>query len=135
MYLLKKKWILLTILILIPLGISTKFYHGIASSWVNNSLGDVIYVIFWSLLFSLVFPNTNPRKIAIIVFLITSLIEIMQLWHPPFLELIRSNFIGRSFLGTSFCWLDFFHYFIGLILSFGIFHLQRKFETANDLEL
>jgi len=37
----------------------------------------------------------------------------LQLWHPPFLELIRSTFWGRALIGTSFSWWDFPHYIFG----------------------
>jgi Flp pilus assembly protein TadB len=40
-------------------------------------------------------------------------LEFLQLWHPSFLEFLRSNFIGRTILGTSFTWSDFPYYLVG----------------------
>ena len=37
----------------------------------------------------------------------------LQLWHPLFLEVIRSTFTGSTLIGTTFVWLDFTHYVIG----------------------
>jgi hypothetical protein len=50
---------------------------------------------------------------AIVVLLATCALEFLQLWHPPFLEYLRSSFIGRTVLGTSFAWLDFPYYVLG----------------------
>jgi len=109
----KVKWTLISILIIVPLGIYSKFYSGQAARWVNDSLGGVLYVIFWCLLAFLFLSNTKPWKIAAVVFAVTCFLEFLQLWHPPLLEFLRSNFIGRTILGTSFTWSDFPYYLVG----------------------
>ncbi len=100
-------------LIIVPLGIYSKFYCGQATNWVNNSLGGVLYVIFWCLFAFLFLSNTKPWKIAAVVFAVTCFLEFLQLWHPPLLEFLRSNFIGKTILGTSFTWSDFPYYLVG----------------------
>jgi len=103
----------LSLSIIVPVGFYSKFYSGPAAGWVNNSLSGVFYELFWCLLIFLFFGNSRPRIIATFVLIVTCLLEFLQLWHPPFLELIRSNFIGRTVLGNSFAWSDFPYYFIG----------------------
>jgi hypothetical protein len=56
-------------------------------------------------------------KIPLWVFIGTSLLEIFQLWHPWILEKIRSYFLGRTLVGTSFAWWDFPHYAMGCVLG------------------
>lgn len=109
----KIRWTLISILIIVPPGIYSKFYSGQAARWVNNSLGDVLYVIFWCLFAFLFLSNTKPWKIATAVFAGTCFLEFLQLWHPPFLEFLRSNFMGRTILGTTFTWSDFPYYLVG----------------------
>ncbi len=109
----KIRWTLISILIIVPLGIYSKFYSGQAARWVNNSLGDALYVIFWCLFAFLFLSNTKPWKIATAVFAGTCFLEFLQLWHPPFLEFLRSNFMGRTILGTTFTWSDFPYYLVG----------------------
>ncbi len=107
------KWTFISILIIVPIGFYSKFYNGPATNWVNNSLGGVFYVIFWCLMVYLFFGNTMPWKISTLVLLFTCLLEFIQLWHPPFLQSIRSCFIGSTIIGTSFTWTDFLYYFVG----------------------
>ena len=124
-YISKNKWTLLAIILIVPLGFYSKFYDGPAYNWVNNSLGGVLYVIFWSLLFSLLAARSKSWKIVSLVFLITCAIEFLQLWHPPFMETIRSTFIGATLFGNSFSWLDMAHYIIGALASLGLLKILR----------
>jgi len=124
-YISKKKWTLLAIILIVPMGLYSKIYDGPADNWVNNSLGGVLYVIFWSLLFSLLEARSKSCKIVVLVFLITCVIEFLQLWHPPFMETIRSNFIGATLFGNSFSWMDLVHYLIGALASLGLLKILR----------
>lgn len=120
---------LITVLILIvitPLGFFTKFYSGPVEDWVNDSFGGLLYEIFWCLVIAFLFTKIKPYKIALWVFFITCLLEILQLWNPSFLELVRNNFIGRTILGNSFNLMDFPYYFAGSVAGYLILISIRK---------
>ena len=120
-----RKWTLVSLILIIPTGFYSKFYRGPAAAWVNDSLGGVFYEIFWCLLILLFLPRVKPWIIALCVSVVTCILEFMQLWHPPFLEILRSNFMGRTLLGTTFTWTDFPYYFLGSGIGwFWIKHLQ-----------
>ncbi len=104
---------LLWLLFIIPIGFYSKFYRGPAAEWVNDSLGGVFYEWFWCLLLLLIWPFMRPALIASIVLIGTCALEFLQLWHPPLLQVLRSTFIGRTLLGTTFFWSDIPYYFIG----------------------
>lgn len=110
--------IILSLIVITPIGFMTKFYVGPAQIWVRDSLGGLFYEIFWCLIFGFIFMKVRPIKIAIWIFIITCTLEFLQLWHPAFLEFLRSNFIGRTILGSSFNWFDFPYYFIGSTLGY-----------------
>lgn len=112
--------IALLLIVLIPIGFYTKVYQGPAEDWVRNSMGGLVYEMFWCLVFFFLFPGKRPLIIALWVFLATSLLELLQLWHPPLLETLRSTFIGRTVLGHSFNLYDFPYYFIGCILGWAL---------------
>jgi hypothetical protein len=116
------------ILIITPIGFYTKFYEGPFQEWVNNYSGGVLYVIFWNLVVFLLFPDADKLKIVFIVFIATSLLEALQLWHPPVLEAVRSNFIGRTILGNSFNWWDFPHYIAGSALGYFLLNWIERYN-------
>ncbi len=111
-------FLLISIVIIIPIGFYSKFYYGPGRNWVNNSLGGIFYEIFWILIFGLLFPRTKTFLLATAVFILTSLLEILQLWHPPFLEFLRSFFLGRTILGNCFVWSDFIYYLLGCLIGY-----------------
>lgn len=129
--LLNRRWTLLSLLIIVPFGFSTKFYSGPASGWVNDSLGGILYVVFWSLVLFLVAPRIGPWKNAAAIFIATCIIETLQLWHPAFLQTIRRYFVGRTILGTDFSWLDMVHYGIGAIMAAGWVGWLGRVEVYN----
>ena len=115
----RRQWpALLSIAVVVPVGFYGKIkYHGPAAHWVNDSLGGVFYVILWCLLASVIFPRARATPITLAVLTCTCALEFLQRWHPPFLEYLRSFFIGRTILGSYFDWTDFPYYFAGALLA------------------
>lgn len=114
-------------LLLIPLGLGVKFYGGPFKYWVNDSLGGVIYVIFWCFFLALFFRDFGRiKRLPIWVFVFTSLLECLQLWNPPFLNFIRNTFMGAALLGNTFTWSDFIYYFAGCLISWYIIVLYER---------
>jgi len=122
---------LLLIIIITPTGFFTKYYQGIGAYWVNNSLGGVFYEVFWCLVLFFILSKAKPLKIAGAVFIITCILETLQLWHPPFLQAIRRTFIGKTLIGTSFVWSDFMYYFIGCSIGLLLINILQKISRKS----
>jgi hypothetical protein len=130
-----RKITIIFLFLIVPIGFYTKFYSGPAHVWVNNSFGGLLYEIFWCLVFFFLFPKTKPFKIALWVLLVTCSLEFLQLWHPPFLEYLRENFIGRTILGNSFNRNDFPYYFAGSLMGYYVLILIKRItEGSNSSE-
>jgi hypothetical protein len=113
-----RKRILVSLLVITPLGFLFKLYAGPVQGWFNNYAAGVLYEIFWCLVLLFFWPHRKfTAKIAMGVLVVTSLLEVLQLWHPWMLEQIRSTFLGRTLLGTTFSWWDFPHYVLGCALG------------------
>lgn len=116
-----KRIIIAVIIILIPLGLLTKFYSGPGEGWINNQLGGLFYVTFLAVLLYILFQLWKPVNIlypVITALVITSFLEFMQLWKHPVLENIRSTFLGRTIVGNSFNPEDFLFYLMGAALAY-----------------
>jgi hypothetical protein len=118
--------------VVLPAGFYTKFYRGPAAHWVNDSLDGVLYEIFWCLVWALLLPRAKLFRIALCVLIATCGLEFLQLWHPPFLEMLRSHFLGAAILGTTFDWLDFPHYIAGC--SIGWLWLEKAGSPAGSVK-
>lgn len=117
--------VFISTILIIPIGLASKFYRGPFDAWFNNSLGGVFYEMFWILLVILIWPKLSPGTVALGVFLVTAFLEFLQLWHPPFLTVIRATLPGRLLLGTTFVWSDFLYYIMGCTLSGWALHQLR----------
>jgi hypothetical protein len=98
-------------------GIYAKYYNGPAEAWVNDSLGGLLYVVFWCLFVFFVAPRVRSVSIAAWVLAVTALLETAQLWHPRWLEAVRRTLPGAALLGTTFVWSDFLYYIAGAAIG------------------
>jgi Protein of unknown function (DUF2809) len=86
----------ISLLIILPLGIYTKFYTGIGEEWIGDYSGDIFYEICWCLLIFVLIPKHKRQQaiawIPVWVFLVTCGLEFLQLWQTPILQIARSFF-------------------------------------------
>ncbi len=112
--------LIIHLLVLIPVGLAVKYaLPEPLAGWGMQYGAAILYEIFWILMLRLIFAGWSPLRCAVTVFFATSLLEMLQLWHPFWLEGLRSYFLGRVLLGTSFDPVDFVYYFVGSAAGFG----------------
>jgi hypothetical protein len=128
-----RKYIFFALLVVTPAGFLFKFYSGPVQWWFNDYGAGLLYEVFWILVGFLLWPRKAlVTKIPLWVFIGTSLLEILQLWHPWILEKIRSYFLGRALIGTSFTWWDFPHYAMGCVLGWVLIEgIVRRTEKGT----
>ncbi len=113
---------LITVLILlIPLGFATKLYRGPGEEWVHAYAGALCYELFWIFLLKAFFRPVPVTWLAVGVFLATSALEFLQLSRHPWLEWIRSFFLGRALIGDGFDPWDFLYYAVGSAGAVGLY--------------
>jgi hypothetical protein len=113
----KRRILFIYLLLLIPTGLLAKFYPAARGTFIADKFAGLLYVLFWTLLFSFVFVKSSKRVIIPVVFVISCSLEFIQLIHTPLLEYLRSTLTGRLLIGTSFSWYDFLYNAIGSLLS------------------
>ena len=100
--------------------------------WFNDYAGGILYEVFWCLVLIFVWPSASALGIALWVLGVTCFLEFLQLWHPPFLELVRSTFVGCTLIGTSFTWWDFPYYIIGCGIGWSWIVLLRSWARRRE---
>lgn len=120
--------IFVLLLIIIPLGLFSKTYTGIGQAWVHDYSGDILYEILWCLVFFWFFPTKKAvTTIPIWVFVITSLIEVSQLFFDRVPIALRETIIWKLLLGSTFIWWDFLYYAIGSFLGWLLLKIIYSF--------
>jgi hypothetical protein len=107
------------IALVIPAGLLVKFcVGGPLHEWASRYGAAVFYEVFWILTVRLLFPVVRPAAAAGGVFVVTCILETLQLWKPPWLQAIRRTFAGGILLGTTFDAPDFLYYVLGSLLGY-----------------
>lgn len=119
------RWFLAaSIVVIVPAGFASKFYNGPGDTWVNNSLGGVLYVVFFCQLCGFIWPQRKAiLPIVTCVLAATCALETLQLWRPGILQAIRSTFVGRTLIGTTFSASDYFYYVVGALFGWLLLRL------------
>lgn len=109
----------------------TKEYRGDYQGIIASHIGGVLYVLFGSLLFSVVFPRMKNYMTVLIAFGITCLLEFIQYFRFPFmLELTKIKVFAYLF-GNNFNWYDFLYYIIGAALGYAVLILLTPRAAMN----
>jgi hypothetical protein len=126
--------LMVTILVAVALmGVGTKFYRGRFETWFHNYAGGILYEVFWIVLFGALFPGSKLWLIAGSVFVVTCGLEVLQLWRPPFLQAIRSNFLGKALLGNGFDPSDFAYYVIGSVIGWVVCWRTKRYSNPSPV--
>ena len=102
--------------------------------WWRGHGGGIPYVVFWIMLGFVVLPFRRcVLAICWIAVLMTCALEVLQLWHPVWLDNIRATRFGAALLGSGFVWSDFPPYFIGGALGYLILMAAVKFMPYRPM--
>jgi len=101
----------------LALGLASKAYQGPGHIWIQAHAGGFFYVLFWVLLAAVIWIQVSPFRLAAVVFTVTYVLEILQLWHPRPLEILRGYAPGRLLVGTTFSWRDIPPYIVGSLVG------------------
>jgi ABC-type Fe3+-siderophore transport system permease subunit len=116
--------IMLMVLVLIT-ALYTKEYKGEYQVLINTKLGGIFYVLFSSLMFSVLFKRLAPAFAVLLALGLTSLLEFIQYFRFPFMLNLANHKVFAYLFGTSFNWHDFTYYFIGAAVALLLLMLLR----------
>jgi hypothetical protein len=126
-------YLAIAMFISLALGIGSRVDTVPLAAWVQNSAGAMFYELFWMFLVAYSIPELAAGAIAGLIFILTSLLELLQLYQHPILDTIRQTLVGRLLIGSHFDPWDFLHYFIGCMIGwFLLRQLQRQVLTPKS---
>ncbi len=96
------------------LGLSTRRFSIYFPSWINLYLGDALWALMIFFLFGLLFRTRKTRWITAGALLFSFSIEVSQLYHSRWIDLLRKTRVGGLVLGYGFLWSDLVSYIVGI---------------------
>ena len=96
------------------LGLPARLIQDRLPQWYTLYFGDYLWAMLLFFIFALTLRNMNTWKVAVITLIFTYLIEISQLFHPQWLDDLRSIKLFALVLGYGFLWSDIVAYTLGI---------------------
>jgi hypothetical protein len=120
-----------TILLVIVagLGVGSRRYAGHLPGILAIYAGDTLWALALFLLLGLLLPRVGTACVATAAFVLSTLVEVSQLYHALWIDAIRQTTLGGLILGFGFLWSDLVCYgagiALGVILELGLAGLHR----------
>ena len=105
---------LLTMVMITALGLPAQTIQDRLPSWYVQYFGDYLWAMLLFFGFALILQNMSTFKVAIVSLLFTYSIEVSELFHPAWLDYLRSIKLFALILGFTFLWSDIVAYTLGI---------------------
>ena len=105
---------LLIMIVITAFGLPARTIQDQLPRWYVQYFGDYLWAMLLFFVFALILRNMSTFKVAIVTLLFTYIIEISQLFHPQWLDYLRSVKLVALVLGFTFLWSDIAAYTLGI---------------------
>lgn len=106
-------------------GLPARLIQDRLPTWYTLYFGDYLWAMLLFFIFALTFRTMNTLKVATMTLLFTCLIEISQLFHPQWLDDLRSIKLFALVLGYGFLWSDIAAYTLGILTGAFLEYLHK----------
>lgn len=106
-------YLFLTMLVISSGLFSRKLAHQLPEQ-VNLYLGDSLWALMIFLITGCVFNKVSTFQALVIAISFCYLIELSQLYHADWIDIVRHTTLGGLILGYGFLWSDILAYSIGV---------------------
>lgn len=97
--------------------------------WLSNHGGDALWALMVFVVMGFLLPRSSTWVVAVLALLVAWSVEFSQLYHAPWMEMIRASLPGRLMFGTTFLWLDLPAYAVGVAFGAWVDALSRCLQA------
>lgn len=102
------------ILVVAILGLFSRKVKSFIPDFLNIYLGDTLWALMIFIAFGFIFKAKATKAVVLMSISFCYLIEISQLYHANWIDIIRKTTLGGLVLGYGFLWSDLLAYAIGV---------------------
>lgn len=122
---------LLVMAVIAIFGLPARTIQDQLPAWYVQYFGDYLWAMLLFFGFALILRNMHTFKVALVTLLFTYTVEISQLFHPPWLDYLRSIKLLALVLGFTFLWSDIFAYTLGIVTGALLEHFLFRDNSAQ----
>ena len=82
--------------------------------------GDALWALMIFIGFGFLLPALRTMAVAGLAAIVCGMVEFSQVYHAPWIDSIRSTWMGRMTLGSTFGWGDLVAYAVGIAVGVGV---------------
>ena len=113
------------------LGLSSRKFAIIFPEFINLYLGDALWALMVYWLVRFIKPSLKIINTSFIALIFSYSIEVSQLYHANWIDVIRKTTLGGLILGFGFLWSDMLAYTIGISVGVIVDLIFKK--RINDV--
>lgn len=95
--------------------------------------GDALWALMVYLGWGWLWPRASVGRVAMAALAFSYLIEVGQLWQPPWLQAIRATTLGHLVLGSGFHAADLLAYAVGVVLGLGVDRAWQRWASGDGV--
>jgi len=107
------------ILIVAFCGIGSRRYSSVLPELIAVYAGDTLWALAAFLGIGFLMPRLSSQRVAAGALAISFAVEFSQLYHAPWLDMIRATTLGSLILGHGFVPTDLVCYSLGVAIGWG----------------
>lgn len=112
--------------VIIALGLGIRKFKESLPVVVTAVLPDALWTVMVLAILAFIFPRARSLSLAGGALLISVTVELSQLYHAPWIDMLRSYRLGGWILGFTFLWSDLLWYTFGSMLGLSMDWLLCK---------
>lgn len=105
------------VVVTVALGLASRRFGGVLPGFVAAYAGDVLWAAMVFLLVAAAWRTGPTRRVAAAAGIISLAVELLQLYHAPWIDALRQTRLGGLVLGFGFLWSDLACYAVGIALA------------------
>jgi hypothetical protein len=118
------------------LGIGSRRFGAQLPTFIATYAGDTLWALAAFLGIRVLLPRSSTVRVALVAMSFSILIEVSQLYHAPWIDLIRRTTLGGMIIGFDFDGTDLLCYAVGVGMGVLFEGIERKcWPTCSSLLL
>ncbi len=102
----------------VALGLASRRYPSLFPAVLGKYPGDALWALMVFCGLGFLNPGLPTLRLAVYALLISYVDEFSQLYQAPWINAVRSTYVGHLILGSTFSWYDMLAYTVGV--AFGV---------------
>jgi len=121
----------IALVLVIAAGLGSRMFGNSLPALVATYAGDTLYATMVFVGLAIVAPRWSTARLAVTALACSCAIEVSQLYHAPWIDVIRNTLPGALVLGYGFLWSDLACYAAGVALAAGVETAARRSRAVR----